>query len=105
MVEVLPSRTALSAKGEARPQSGRIARDIMLTFNVVSEPDGWGIHVNQCTSSHFRSREAALRQARLLAAAIRRHGVSVAVTIGDSAPSIAADYSVVGARAGAPSSE
>jgi hypothetical protein len=77
----------------------------MLTFNVVSEPHGWGIHVDQCTSSHFRSRDAALRQARLLADAIRRHGVCVTVTVSDSTPPIAADHRFIRARSGAPNTE
>lgn len=63
----------------------------MLTFNVVSEPHGWGVHVDQRMTSHFRSRDVALRQAHLLAAAIRRHGVRVVVVESDIAPSVSSD--------------
>ncbi len=60
----------------------------MLTFNVVSEFDGWGIHVERHMTSHFRSQEEALCRANLLAAAIRRHGVRVAVAVNRTSPMV-----------------
>jgi glycine cleavage system pyridoxal-binding protein P len=53
----------------------------MLTFHVVREGHGWGIHMDGRMTTHFRRQDAAVCQAHSLAAAIRRHGVLVAVTV------------------------
>lgn len=53
----------------------------MLTFDVVKEQHGWGIRMDQRMTTHFRSRNAAVHQAHLLAAAIRRHGVRTMVIV------------------------
>ncbi len=58
----------------------------MLTFAVVREGCGWGIHVGRSMGTHFRRQDAAIRQAYVLAASIRRHGVPVAVTVDGVVP-------------------
>lgn len=58
----------------------------MLTFEVVREGHGWGIHMEQRMTTHFRRQDAAIRQAHHLAAGIRRHGVIVAVTVDGAYP-------------------
>lgn len=58
----------------------------MLTFDVVREGHGWGIHMEQHMTTHFRRQDAAVHQAHLLAASIRRHGVLVAVTVQGAPP-------------------
>ena len=56
----------------------------MIIFNVVEQPHGWAIRMNQGTSTHFRSRDLAIREANALAEGLKRHGASTQVIIQES---------------------
>jgi len=75
----------------------------MITFNVVKQKHGWAICVGDCTTTHFWSRERAIREARSLADALRCHGARAEVIIvtaeaGESSPAVS-DF--VGSHIGA----
>ncbi len=53
----------------------------MITFNVVKEPHGWAIRMGERMTTPFRSKELAVREAKCLAQAIRRHGERTEVII------------------------
>ena len=55
----------------------------MITFRVVEQKHGWAIHLSQGTSTHFRSRDLAIREANLLAENLRRHGATTRVIVQD----------------------
>ena len=55
----------------------------MITFRVVEQKHGWAIHLSHGTSTHFRSRELAIREANLLAENLRRHGATARVLVQD----------------------
>lgn len=58
----------------------------MFTLCVVKDGHGWGIDLEPPMTMHFRCQEAAIREAHLLAAAMRRHGVPVAVNLDGTLP-------------------
>ena len=58
----------------------------MITFRVLEQKYGWTIHLSQGTSTHFRSRELAIREANLMAENLRRHGASARVVVQDFVP-------------------
>ena len=58
----------------------------MITFNVVKEEYGWAIRIGECMITPFWSRDAAIREANCLAAAIRCHGESAEVIIEGAVP-------------------
>ena len=54
---------------------------VMIRLSVVREEHGWSVRIGQQMSSPFRRRDAAIREARRLAAGIRSHGERVEVAI------------------------
>ena len=60
---------------------GQIGLRAMLTFNVVKEKHGWAIRVGERMTTHFRSRDLAIREANCLADAISRHGECTEVIV------------------------
>ena len=56
----------------------------MIIFNVVEQSHGWAIRMNQGTSTHFRSRDLAIREANALAEGLKRHGASTRVIVQES---------------------
>jgi alpha-beta hydrolase superfamily lysophospholipase len=58
----------------------------MVIFKVVKEEYGWTIRTGDCMSAPFWSRDTAVREANLLADAIRRHGERVRVIVQDPRP-------------------
>lgn len=59
----------------------------MLTFNVVKEPYGWAIRMGERMSTPYRCRLSAIRDAQVLAEAIRRQGGRIEVVVQDDDPS------------------
>jgi hypothetical protein len=55
----------------------------MITFSVVKETFGWTIRLGECMTTPFRLRELAIREAKSLAEAIRRHGECAEVVVED----------------------
>ncbi len=55
----------------------------MLIFNVVKEPYGWAIRMGERMSTPYRSRLSAIRDAQVLAEAIRRQGGRIEVVVED----------------------
>ena len=53
----------------------------MITFDVVKEKHGWAIRMGEHMTTAFRSRDLAIREARCLADAIRRHGALTKVNV------------------------
>lgn len=53
----------------------------MITFNVVKEPCGWAIRMDERMTTPFWSRDLAIREANALADAIRCHGECAEVVI------------------------
>jgi hypothetical protein len=58
----------------------------MITFNVVKEDCGWAIRIGERMLTPFRSRDAAVREARCLADAIRNHGECAEVIVEGADP-------------------
>lgn len=63
----------------------------MITFNVVKEQFGWAIRLDERMTTHFWSRELAVREANCLAADIRGHGECTEVIIQDAGPSASSE--------------
>jgi hypothetical protein len=59
----------------------------MVTFRVVKEKHGWSVKAGQPMTTPFWSRDAAVRAANRLAAAIRSHGEHTEVII-EAAPAL-----------------
>ena len=55
----------------------------MIIFRVAEQKHGWSIRLGQGTSTHFRSRDLAIREANQLAENLRRHGASTRVIVQD----------------------
>ena len=53
----------------------------MITFSVVKESHGWAIRLGERMTTPFRLRELAIREAKCLADAIRRHGECAEVVV------------------------
>jgi hypothetical protein len=53
----------------------------MITFNVVKEQQGWSIRTGTGMTTPFRTRDAAIREAKCLADSIRGHGECVEVIV------------------------
>jgi hypothetical protein len=53
----------------------------MITFSVVKERYGWAIRLGEGMTTPFRLRELAIREAKCLADAIRRHGEGAEVVV------------------------
>jgi hypothetical protein len=66
----------------------------MVTFRVVKEKHGWSVKTGQPMTTPFWSRDAAVRAANRLAAAIRSHGEHTEVII-EAAPALIDPSSVV----------
>ena len=58
----------------------------MIRFNVVKETHGWAIRMGERMTTPFWSKEQAVRQAKLLAEAIRRHGELTEVVVEGATP-------------------
>jgi hypothetical protein len=58
----------------------------MIRFNVVKETHGWAIRMGERMTTPFWSKEQAVRQAKILAEAIGRHGERTEVVIEGAAP-------------------
>jgi D-aminopeptidase len=56
----------------------------MITFSVVKEKYGWAIRLDERMTTPFRVRELAIREAKRLADAIRRHGECTEVVVEDA---------------------
>jgi len=55
-------------------------------LRVVKDRFGWQVCFGQGTNTCFRTRELAVREARLLCEALRLHGLSVDVIVEDEEP-------------------
>jgi hypothetical protein len=53
----------------------------MITFDVVKDRHGWAVRVGRRMTTHFWSRDRAVREANSLAEAIRRHGQRTQVIV------------------------
>lgn len=53
----------------------------MITFTVVRQKHGWAVCAGECMSTPFWSRDLAIREAKGLAEAIRRHGERTEVIV------------------------
>jgi hypothetical protein len=53
----------------------------MIRFDVVKETHGWSIRMGERMTTPFWSKEQAVRQAKVLAEAIRRHGELTEVVV------------------------
>jgi hypothetical protein len=58
----------------------------MITFNVVKEDCGWAIRIGERMLTPFRSRDLAVREAKCLADAIRKHGECTEVIVEGADP-------------------
>lgn len=60
----------------------------MITFNVVKEPCGWAIRMDERMTTPFWSRDLAIREANALADNIRCHGECAEVVIEGAEPDL-----------------
>jgi hypothetical protein len=58
----------------------------MITFHVVKEPRGWAIRTCTGMTTPFRTKDAAIFEARYLAETIRCHGECVEIIVETSIP-------------------
>jgi hypothetical protein len=57
----------------------------MITFRVAKEQFGWAVQMDQRMTTPFRTRDLAVREAQMLAGALRAHGQLAEVVIDDMA--------------------
>jgi hypothetical protein len=60
-----------------------IQRRVMIIFRISAEPDGWYVCTDAARSGPCLSRALAIERAEGMAEAIRAHGESAAVDVGE----------------------
>lgn len=58
----------------------------MITFTVVKDQHGWAVRSGNQMTTPFSTRNLAICEADRLAAAIRRHGVLIEITVEEPQP-------------------